>query len=81
MVVLQLAISVVNTTLADEPGIAYSSGKLLHNLPVHTIATSLGGDKSSALPMFHAMTGCNTELQFSWKRRKERGKGGKCFPK
>ena len=39
--------------------IAYSSGKLLNSLPVHTIATSLGGGKSSALPIFHAITGYN----------------------
>jgi len=57
--VVVLAISAVNTILADEPSIAYSSGKLLHSLPVHTIAMSLGGGKSSALPIFHAIAGYN----------------------
>ena len=36
-----LAISVVNTFLADELGIAYGTGKLLHNLCAHTVSTSL----------------------------------------
>ena len=74
--------SVVNTFLADEPWIAYSSGKLLHNLPVHTIATSLGGD---IYIISIADVPCHDIMQyrviFRWTRRKVRGKCGKCFPK
>ena len=36
----------VNTILADELWIAYGTGKLLHNLPVHTIVLSLGQETS-----------------------------------
>ena len=63
--------SVVNTILA-EPCIAYGSGKHPHNLPAHTFATSLGHDKSSALPMFHAITGCDRySVIFRWTREKD----------
>ena len=78
--VLVLAISVVNTILVDELWIAYGTGKHLYNLPEHIIATSLGQDKSSALPMFHAITGCDT-VSFSVNEgKRQRGKCGKCFP-
>lgn len=49
-----LAIS-VNTVIAGELWIVYGTGKLLQNLPAHTIATLFGRDISSALPMFHAI--------------------------
>ena len=70
--VVVLAISVANTIQADELWIAYGSGKHLHNLPAHSIATSLGPEKSSALPMFHALTGCNTVSFFGGRGKKER---------
>ena len=37
--------------------------------PTHDIATTLGPEKSEALPMFHAQTGCDTVSAFV-----ERGK-------
>ena len=58
--VVVLAISVVSTILADELWIGYGCRKQLHNLPAHTIVTLLGQDKSSALPVFHAITRCDT---------------------
>ena len=78
--VLVLAISVVNTILVDELWIAYSTGKHLHNLPEHTIATSLGQDKSSALPMFHAITGCDTVSFFGGRGKKTAWEVWKVFP-
>ena len=57
---LVVTISVVNTILVYELWIAYGTGKHLHNFPAHTIATTLGQDNSSAYPMFHATTGCDT---------------------
>ena len=68
--VLVLAISVLNTILVDELWIAYGTGKHLHNLPAHTIVTSLGQDKSSALRMFHAITGFDTVSFFGGQGKK-----------
>ena len=78
--VIVLAISVVNTVLVDELWVAYGSGKHLHNLPAHTIARSLGQDKSSALPMFHAITGCDTVSFFGGRGKKTAWGVWKVFP-
>ena len=78
--VVVLAISVANTILADELWIAYGSGKHLHNLPAHSIAASLGQDKSSALPKFHALTGCNTVSFFGGRGKKTAWKVWRVFP-
>ena len=58
--VVVLAISVANTLPVDEMWITFRLGKHVYNLAVHSIATSLGQDKASVLPMFHALTGCDT---------------------
>ena len=68
--VVVLAISVANTIQADKLWIAYGSGKHLHNLPSHSIATSLGPEKLSALPMFHTLTGCDTVSFFGGRGKK-----------
>lgn len=68
--VVVLAISVAHTIPANELWIAYGSGKTLTYLPVHSIAESLGEEKSSALPMFHALTGCDT-VSFFYGRGKK----------
>lgn len=78
--VIVLAISVVNTVLVDELWVAYGSGKHRHNLPAHTIARSLGQDKSSALPMFHAITGCDTVSFFGGRGKKTAWGVWKVFP-
>ena len=39
-------------------------------IPVHTIAAHLGPAKSSALPAFHALTGCDTTSSFFGKGKK-----------
>ena len=72
--VVVLAISVVNT----KPRIAYSSGKLLHKLPVHTITMSLGEGSIANVPCHNRM---RYRVIFRWMREKERGKCGKCFLK
>jgi len=54
--VVVLAISVANSLTADELWITYNTRKNLHNIPAHSIVASLGQEKSSALPMFHAIT-------------------------
>ena len=49
--VVVLAISVANTLPADEMWITFGLGKHVYNLAAHSIATSLGQDKASVLPI------------------------------
>ncbi len=65
--VVVLAVMVSQTSLpADgELWIAFRAGKHFRYIAAHEIATSLGPDKSKALPMFHALTGCDTVSAFA----------------
>ena len=65
-----LAISVVNTLPADEMWITFGLGKHVYNLAAHSIAKSLGQDKASVLPTFHALTGCDTVSFFGGRGKK-----------
>ena len=48
----------------DELWIAFGTGKNYRYIPAHEIAASLGPQKARALPVFHAMTGCDTVSAF-----------------
>ena len=48
----------------DELWLAFGTGKSFRNIPTHKIAACLGPEKSRALPMFHALTGCDTVSAF-----------------
>ena len=63
--VVVLAISVANILQADEVWVTHGSGKNVQNIPADAVATSLGRDKASTLPMFHALTGCDAVLLFN----------------
>ena len=54
--VVVLAVSIAPTLQLDELWISFGSSKQVHYLPEHTIATSLGRERASVLPMFHALT-------------------------
>ena len=47
-----------------EVSLAFGTGKNFRYLSAHQIAVSLGPEKSLALPMFHALTGCDTVSGF-----------------
>ncbi|MES9879449.1 MAG: hypothetical protein ABW185_01030 [Sedimenticola sp.] len=40
--------------------VAFGTGKNFMNIPVHDIAQHLGPQKSISLPLFHALSGCDT---------------------
>ncbi|CAB4019733.1 Hypothetical predicted protein, partial [Paramuricea clavata] len=65
-----LAVSIVNTLAIDEMWITHGSGKNVHNIPVHAVAASLGPAKSTAMPLFHALTGCDTVSYFRGRGKK-----------
>ena len=44
--------------------LAFGTGKHFRHLPTHEIAIGLGPTKARALPMFHALTGCDTVSSF-----------------
>jgi len=44
--------------------IAFGTGKYFRYIAVHEIAHSLGPQKAKVLPMFHALTGCDTVSSF-----------------
>ena len=63
--VVVLAVMVAQTLPdEDELWVAFGTGKSFRYLPVHEISLSLGPDKSRALPIFHALTGCDTVSAF-----------------
>ena len=63
----------------DELWVTYGPGKNVQNIPAHAIAMSLGPDKASTPPMFHALTGCDTVSLFGGRGKKRLGMCGKCF--
>ena len=63
--VVVLAVSVVNPLHLEELWIAFGTGKAFRYIGAHTISSNLGPQKSSALPRFHSLTGCDTVSSFS----------------
>ena len=63
--VVVLSVMVVQKLPAgDELWVAFGTGKNYRYISAHEIASSLGPEKTYALPMFHAITGCDTVSAF-----------------
>ena len=62
--VVILAIRLFNILGFTELWIGFGSGKNYRDIPVHEISEDLGHQKSQALPLFHALTGCDTTSAF-----------------
>jgi len=60
--------------------LAFGTGKSLRFLPAHDIATALGPEKSKALPMFHALTGCDTVSAFAGRGKRTAWAVWESFP-
>ena len=54
----------------DELCLAFGTGKFFWYLAAHEITAELGPKKSRALPMFHAVTGCDTVSSFAGRGKK-----------
>lgn len=78
--VVVLAISVAHEIEADQLWLEYGSGKTLRFLPIHSIAQSLSREKATALPLFHALTGCDTVSFFAGRGKKTVWEAWKVFP-
>ena len=66
-----LAVSIVSRIPAEELWVAYGTGKHLQNIAVHTIAAALGRERAFVLPMFHALSGCDTVHHFRRQRQED----------
>ena len=62
--VVVLAIAVFHMIPVDELWIAIGTGNKLRYLPAHKYACALGPEKSRSLPLFHALTVCDTVSSF-----------------
>ena len=63
--VVVLAVTVAQTLQPeDELWLAFGNGKNFRYLAAHEIAAGLGPEKARALPVFHALTGCDTVSSF-----------------
>ena len=62
--VVALAVAVFGEVEVSELWIMFGTGKNQRMLPIHEIAKKLGQEKSQSLPLFHALTGCDTTSFF-----------------
>ena len=64
--VVVLAVSMVQSLGAQvELWLAFGIGKQFQYLAAHKVANGLGSKKALALPMFHALTGCDTVSEYT----------------
>ena len=68
--VFVLAVSQMHRIPGKEVWLAFGMGKHFRYYPIHQISRSLGPQKSLALPVFHALTGCDTVSFFAGKSKK-----------
>ena len=68
--VVVLAVSKMQDIVVDELWIAFGTGKPFRYLVIHDIAAQLGPQRAKALPMLHALTGCDTVSFFSGKGKR-----------
>ena len=67
--VVVLAVSVPHSLGSEcELWLAFGTGKYFYYLSTHKISNVFGPEKSRALPMFHALTGCDTVSNFVGKK-------------
>ena len=64
-----IAVSRIQEFATEETWIAFGTGKHFRYIPVHTIADKLGIQRCKALPMFHAITGCDIVSFLSNKKK------------
>ena len=81
VVVLAVAQFQNNYLQLSELWIEFGTGKHYRFIPAHSVALSMGPERASALPFFHAFTGCDTTSAFCGIGKKQLGMHGKSFHK
>ena len=79
--VVVLAIAQIQNLQISELWIEFGTGKHYRFIPAHSVALSMGPERASALPFFHAFTGCDTTSAFCGIGKKQLGIHGKSFHK
>ena len=64
----------------EELWVALGTGKHFRYIAAHAIASSLGADKSIALPAFQTVTKCDTVSFFGWKGKLKARNTWNAFP-
>lgn len=62
--VVVLAVRFFSTLGLSELWVGFGSGKKFRDIPIHDICSDLGPSRCLALPLFHAITGCDTTSHF-----------------
>ncbi|KAG0712884.1 hypothetical protein GWK47_001988 [Chionoecetes opilio] len=68
--IVALAVAATTKLKIQELWVAFGTGQHFRYIPAHEIAAFLGPDKSQALPMVHACTGCDTVSSFNTRGKK-----------
>ena len=68
--VVVLAVAFFEKLMLDELWIAFGVRKHYRYIPIHKICAELGSKKSNTLPMFHALSGCDTVSFFNGKGKR-----------
>ena len=55
----------LNRTKHDELWVALGTGRHFRFIPIHEVAVAVGPSTSATLPLFHALTGCDTVSSFA----------------
>jgi len=68
--VVVLAVAAAASINVWELWVAFGKGKTFNYIPIHEIVAYIGLNKSEALHMFHAYTGCDTVSSYATKGKK-----------
>jgi hypothetical protein len=78
--VVVLAVSFFDSLGVDKLWVHFGVGKNSRFIAVHELVAVLGPQKSSVLPLFHALTGCDTVSCFAGKGKKSAWNAWNAFP-
>ena len=68
--VVVVSIATLNRTTPDELWVAFGTGGHFRFIPIHEVPAAVGPRISATLPLFHALTGCDTVSSFAGIRKK-----------
>ena len=78
--VVVLAVAQIQHLQISELWIEFGIGKHYRFIPAHLVALSMGPERASALPFFHALTGCDTTSAFCGIGKKTAWDAWEIFP-
>ena len=78
--VLVLTIVQIQSLHLSEVWLEFGAGKHYRVIPVHSIAMTIGPTKASALPFYHALTGCDTTSALAGRGKKTGWNTWNTFP-